>query len=160
VGFGRDESSVSMFHGYSLWHWKDTHESTKIDGMLNTANRILPSSGYKSGVSFLLDPIVAHDLVGEGFPTKQSVIDHIYHTSVVSLGEFWQYHLVESFGLTLAQKGMEPYASWLKQPNDTLITRHRGADEISVLVVGGRTNDFWQAGDFHLVGSFSIDEWR
>jgi len=160
MGFKPDESSLSIFHGYSIWHWKDTYESTKIGALLNTANRPLPSSGYKSGLSLLLDPIVAHDLVREGFPNKQSVINHIYEKSLVPLGEFWQYHLVESFGLTLAQKGIEPYASWLKQPNDTLIPRYRGADEISVLVVGGRTNDFWQAGDFHLIGSFSIDEWR
>ncbi len=160
VGFKPDESSVSIFHGYSLWHWKDTYESTKIDALLNIARRPLPSSGYKSGLSLLLDPIVAHDLVREGFSNKESVIHHIYEKTLISLGEFWQYHLVESFGLTLAQKGIEPYASWLKQPNDTMVNRYRGSDEISILVVGGRTNDFWQAGDFHLIGSFSVDEWR
>jgi hypothetical protein len=160
VGFRPDESSVSLFHGYSVSHWKDTYESAKIDQLLNISHRPLPSSGYKSGLSLLLDPIVAHDLVREGFPTKESVINHIYEKSLVSLGEFWQYHLVESFGLTLAQKGIEPYASWLKQPKDTLVNRYRGPDEISILVVGGRTNDFWQAGDFHLIGSFSVDEWR
>jgi hypothetical protein len=160
MGFKPDESAISIFHGYSLFHWKDTHESDKMGALLNIAHRTLPSSGYKSGLSLLLDPIVAHDLVREGYPTKQAVIDYLYKNTMVSLGEFWQYHLVASFGLTLAQKGVEPYASWLKQPNDTLVQRHRGPDEISVLVVGGRTNDFWQAGDFHLIGSFSIDEWR
>jgi hypothetical protein len=160
MGFAREESSLSIFHGYSIWHWKDTYEHTKIDALLNIAGRPLPSSGYKSGASFLLDPIVAADLVREGFPTKQSVIEHILERALIRLGEFWQYHLVESFGRTLAQKGIEPYASWLKLPDDTLISRYRGADEISVLVVGGRTNDFWQAGDFHLIGSFSVDEWR
>jgi hypothetical protein len=160
LGYRPEESTMSIFHGYSLFHWKDTFEQTKIDSLLKIANRLLPSSGYRSGLSFLLDPIVANDLVREGFPTKESIVNHIYEKALISLGEFWQYHLVESFGLTLAQKGVEPYASWLNQPKDTLINRFRSPEEISVLVVGGRTNDFWQAGDFHLIGSFSIDEWR
>jgi hypothetical protein len=160
IGFKPEESSVSIFHGYTLWHWKDTYEHAKIDQLLNIADRPLPSSGYKSGLALLLDPIVAHDLVREGFPTKESVAARIYEKTLIPLGEFWQYHLVESFGLTLAQKGVEPYSSWLKQPKDTLIQRFRSSDEISVFVVGGRTNDFWQAGDFHLIGSFSVDEWR
>jgi hypothetical protein len=160
VGFEADESAVSIFHGYSMWHHKDAFEKTKIDAILNIANRPLPSGAYKGGISLLLDPIVANDLVREGFPTKESVRDCIYERCLVSLEEYWQYHLVEGFSRRVAEKGVEPYASWLKQPGDTLIKRYRNPEEISVLVVGGRTNDFWQAGDWHLIGSFAVDEWR
>lgn len=160
LGYKPDESSVSIFHGYTLFHWKDTYEKAKIDSILNMAGRILPSGAYKSGMSLLLDPIVANDLVNEGFPTKESVSQYVYEKTLLPLKEFWQYHLVNGFSLPMGQKGMEPYATWLKQPDDTLIHRYRSPEEISVLVVGGRTNDFWQAGDFHLIGSFPIDEWR
>ncbi len=160
IGFAPDESAVSIFHGYTMWHWKDTFEKTKIDAILNIARRPLPSGGYKSGIGLLLDPIVANDLVREGFPTKESVRDYIYEKCLISLEEYWQYHLVEGFSRRLGEKGVEPYASWLKQSGDTMINRYRSLDEISVLVVGGRTNDFWQAGDWHLIGGFSIDEWR
>jgi len=160
LGYKPEESAMSIFHGYSLFHWKDTYEKTKIDSILNMASRILPSGGYKSGLSLLLDPIVANDLVSEGFLAKESVSKHVYEKTLLPLGEYWQYHLVNGFSLPMGQKGIEPYASWLKQPGDTLINRYRSADDITVLVVGGRTNDFWQAGDFHLIGSFSVDEWR
>lgn len=160
VGFEEKESAVSIFHGYTMWHWKDTYEKTKIDSLLNMAGRVLPSGAYKSGISFLLDPIVANDLVAEGFKTKESVRDHVYKNCFVSLDEYWQYHLVEGFSRRMGEKGVEPFASWLTQPGDTMINRYRSPDEISILVVGGRTNDFWQAGDWHLIGSFSIDEWR
>ena len=160
VGFEEKESSVSIFHGYTMWHWKDTYEKTKIDSLLNMAGRVLPSGAYKSGISFLLDPIVANDLVAEGFKTKESVRDHVYKNCFVSLDEYWQYHLVEGFSRRMGEKGVEPFASWLKQPGDTMINRFRSPDEINILVIGGRTNDFWQAGDWHLIGSFSIDEWR
>jgi hypothetical protein len=159
-GFEPRESAVSIFHGYSMWQWKNTYQKDKRGAILQIANWNLPSSGYKSGLCLLLDPIVADDLVREGFPTKESLSQDIYENTRLPLGEYWQFHLVESFGRTLGEKGVEPYASWLKQPDETLITRHRSVDEVSVLVVGGRTNDFWQAGDFHLIGSFSVDEWR
>jgi hypothetical protein len=41
-----------------------------------------------------------------------------------------------------------------------VIERYPNAAAISILVVGGRTNAFWQAGDWNHLGSFSIDEWR
>jgi len=84
----------------------------------------------------------------------------VYAFKGESLDEYWQYHLVEGFSRRMAEKGVEPYASWLTQSGDTMINRYRSPDEISILVVGGRTNDFWQAGDWHLIGSFSVDEWR
>ena len=124
------------------------------------ANWILPSAAYKRGLGILLDPIVAQHLLQEGFLTKESLSEYIHEKTRLPLEEFWQYHLVEGVTLPRAQKGLEPYASWLREPKDTVIHRYRSPDEISVLVVGGKTNDFWQAGDWHLIGSFSIDEWR
>jgi len=159
-GFKPEESVISFFHGYSLLHWKSTYEREKHKAMAHMSNWNLPSGGYKSGFSLLLDPIVAEDLVREGFPTKESVSEYIYKNAMLTLKEFWQYHLVEGKSLPAAKQGIEPYASWLKQPKDTLINRYRSPDEISVLVVGGKTNDFWQAGDWHHLGSLSIDDWR
>jgi hypothetical protein len=160
LGYEAEESAMSIFHGYSVFHWKDTFEKTKMNSILNMSRRILPSGAYKSGLSLLLDPVVARDLVNEGFKTKESVSKYVYENTKLTLGEFWQYHLVTGFSLPMGQKGVEPYATWLKKPEDTLIPRYRVPEEISVLVVGGRMNDFWQAGDFHLIGSFSVDEWR
>jgi hypothetical protein len=159
-GFKPDESVVSFFHGYSIWHWKNTYEKEKNKAILHMANWVLPSGGYRSGFGLLLDPIVADDLVREGFPTKESVSEYVHKNTLLTLEEFWQYHLVEGFSLPAGQKGVEPFASWLKKPKNTMVNRYLTPDEISVLVVGGRTNDFWQAGDWRPMGSFSIDQWR
>lgn len=159
-GFKPEESVLSFFHGYGLLHWKSTYEREKHKAMAHMANWNLPSGSYPSGFSLLLDPIVAADLVREGFLTKESLSKYIYENTVVTLGEFWQYHLVEGKSLPAAKRGIEPYASWLEQPEDTLVNRYRSPDEISVLVVGGKTNDFWQAGDWHHLGSLAIDAWR
>lgn len=159
-GFDAGESVVSFFHGYTTMHHKNTYESNKHESMLRLANMNLPSGVYKSGLCYLLDPTVAEDLVREGFPTKDSISQYIFENAKLTLKEFWNYHLVEGWSLPAAQKGVEPYASWLKLPPETVITRYRNVDEISMIVVGGRTNDFWQVGDWRHMGSFSIDEWR
>ena len=88
------------------------------------------------------------------------IYDYVFKNTLLSLEEFWKYDLVEGFSLPAAQKGVEPYASWLKAPRGTMITRYREPSEISVLVVGGKTNHFWQYGDYHLIGSFAVDEWK
>ncbi len=159
-GFKPEESVVNFFHGYGMWHWKNTYQKEKHKAILHMANWVLPSGSYRGGFGLLLDPIVADDLVREGFPTKETVSEYVYENTLLTLEEFWQYHLVEGFSLPAGQKGNEPYTTWLKQPGDTLINRYRSPDEISILVVGGRTNDFWQGGDWRHIGSFSVDEWR
>jgi hypothetical protein len=160
VGFEPNESAISFFHGYSISHWKNTFELVKAEAVLNAARRILPSGAYKSGLALILDPIVADDFVREGFTTKEALSEYVYKNTLLSLDEFWRYDLIEGITLPAAQKGVEPYATWLKTPRGTMVTRYRDPKEISVLVVGGRTNHFWQYGDYHLIGSFSIDEWR
>jgi hypothetical protein len=159
-GFKPDESVISFFHGYGIWHWKNTFESQQHKAILRLASWVMPSGNYKSGLNLMLDPIVAENLISEGFFTKESLSEYIYKNTLLPLEEYWQYHLVEGITLPAAQKGVEPFASWLKKPKETQIHRYLSPDEISVLVVGGRTNAFWQAGDWRYIGSFSIDEWR
>jgi hypothetical protein len=159
-GFKKEESVVSFFQGYSMWHWKNTYEREKSKAILHLANLVMPSGAFKSGLALLLDPIVVRDLVRESFETKESLCDYICENSLLPLDEFWQYHLVEGFSLPAAKQEIEPYASWLKKSGDTLVNRYQRPDQISILVVGGKTNDFWQGGDWYHTGSFSIDEWR
>ena len=62
--------------------------------------------------------------------------------------------------LPLAEKGVEPYASWLELSGDTLIPQFRDIGRISIIVVGGETNLFWKLGDHTYVTSASVDKWR
>jgi hypothetical protein len=157
-GFKPDESAVSLFHGWGIWSWKNTYENKKHEAILHMSNWIGPF-GARTGIGLMLDPIVAEGLVAEGFPTKESVSEYVQKNSKMSLREFWQYHSVET-GRAAAEHGEEPYASMLKQPLDTLIDRYARPEGISILVVGGRTNEFWQAGDWTHLGSYSVDDWR
>ena len=157
-GFAPDESAVSFFHGWGIWLWKNTYEHEKHKAILHLSDWVGPF-GARTGIGLLLDPIVAEGLVEEGFPTKESLSEYVQKNSKMTLGEYWQYHSVET-SRAAALQGMEPYASQLKQPPETPIDRYANPEAVSVLVVGGRTNEFWQAGDWTHLGSYSIDEWR
>jgi hypothetical protein len=115
--------------------------------------------GERTGFSALLDPLVADDLVREGFTTKESLSEYIQKNAPQTLEEYWQYHSTET-NRAAAEQGREPFATRLKQPKETLINRYAKPTSISILVVGGRTNAFWQAGDWSHLGSFSVDDWR
>jgi hypothetical protein len=157
-GFQLQESAVSFFHGWGMWSWKNTYERQQHKAILRMASWVGPF-GPRTGLGLLLDPLVADDLVREGFPTKESVSEYVYKNSRYTLGEYWQYHSTET-NRAAAEQGREPFATWLKQPPETLIDRYPNPAAISVLIVGGRTNAFWQAGDWTHLGSYSVDEWR
>lgn len=154
-GFKSEESAVSFFRLYGFWDWGNTYEFEKHKAVLHMANWVAPSAGF----CLLLDPIVAEQLVEEGFTSKESVSEYIYNNTKLTLEEYWQYHYSEN-NRRAAEKGVEPFATLLKQPKDTIINRYQSPDAISILVVGGKTNDFWRGGDGRYMGSFSIDEWR
>ena len=159
-GFKPDESVVSFFHGYSIWHWKNTFEKEKNKAILHMANWVLPSGGFRSGFGLLLDPIVADDLVREGFPTKEALSEYVYKNTKLTLEEFWQYHLVEGFSLPAAQRGIEPFASWFKLLDDTLIPRFVKPKDLTIVVAGGQTQARFQAVNLRYMQTVSIDKWR
>lgn len=157
-GFQPEESAVSFFHGWGMWSWKNTYERLQHKALAHMANWVGPF-GERTGFAALLDPLVAEDLVREGFPTKESVSEYIQKNALQTLEEYWQYHSTET-NRAAAEQGREPFATRLKMPKETLLNRYSKPSAISFLVVGGRTNAFWQAGDWNHLGSFSVDDWR
>jgi hypothetical protein len=61
---------------------------------------------------------------------------------------------------TAGQQGQEPYATWLKIPQDTLIEPFTNPGNINTVVVGGQTNTIWFITDFMVHKGVSIDAWR
>ena len=149
---------LASLHSWGMWSWKNTYERQQHKAITHMANWVGPF-GTATGFGLLLDPLVADDLVREGFPTKESVSECVQKNAMQTLEEFWQYHSTET-SRAAAEQGREPLATLLKQPPETLINRYANAKAISILVVGGRTNAFWQAGDWSPLGTFSVDKWR
>ena len=73
---------------------------------------------------------------------------------------FWKTDYVDFLTGPMADKGVEPYASWRKLPGDTVIKPYHDPEKINIIVTGGETGPFFKACDFAYVTSASIDKWR
>ncbi|MFC1533205.1 UGSC family (seleno)protein [Thermodesulfobacteriota bacterium] len=164
-GFSPLESAVSLFHGWCIIHQHGATGGEKIyhKKMSNLLGSFSPYSSEtnEAGALILADPIVARDLNEMyGFGTKEKLSQWLQENTLMTAGDYWDNSLVHSFSLPLARKGVEPFASWLELPKDTAIPRFPTPNAINIVVVGGETNAFWQAGDFRHFKSASIDSWR
>jgi hypothetical protein len=162
-GFKPEQNVVSIFTGWSIIH---SFGSAKKEFHHQIGSLLGSFCPYSSGTSVagalvLVDPLVAKDLKEvQGFDTKEKLSEWLHKNTLITVEDYWNSGLVSTFTLPQAQLGVEPFASWLKLPKDALIPRFLSPKEINVIVVGGETNAFWQAGDFRYIGSASVDAWR
>jgi hypothetical protein len=162
-GFKAKESVVSIFRGWSILHSFGASKKEFQNQIASMLGSFCPYSSDSSsaGALVLVDPLVAKDLKEkQGFDTKQKLSEFLHKNTLITVEDFWNSGLVGSFTLPQAQKGMEPFASWLKLPKDALIPRFLTPKEINVIVVGGETYPFWQSGDFRFEQSVSVDAWK
>jgi len=162
-GFKSKESVVSIFRGWSILHSFGTSKREFHHQMSGLMGSFSPYSSSSSGAGavILMDPLVAKNLREvERFEKKEKLSEWLYQNTLMTAGDFWNSGLVGSFTLPQAQQGVEPFASWLKLPKDSLIPRFLSAKEINIIVVGGETFPFWQAGDFRYETSAFVDTWR
>jgi len=157
-GYKPEESVVSIFTGWGFIHAdqsfsKDFH--TQIPHWLQFISPF-------SSATLLLDPTIIKQLkTYEGFKSKEQLSDWIFENTRLTAKEWREdYYSVQNFVLPVGRKGDEPYASWMKLPDDAMVPRISRASRITIISVGGETNLFWQPGDFGLTTSVSIDKWR
>jgi hypothetical protein len=156
-GFKPEESVVSIFSGYSI-----IHADTSFMSTLHTQiPYYLKFNNPDAGAFMIMDPTVADKLKSEGFDTKEKLIQWAWDNTKIRVGDYWNYYqLVQIFLLPRAQNGVEPFASWLKLPADSLIPQFPSKGMINLAVVGGETQEFWQLADHTYVASTSVDTWR
>ncbi len=175
-GFKKSDSVVSVFSGWSMsdiaWY-SPLPQHEVIRGWLEHF-----FSFGTSQATLVLDPIVAADVASKGFPTKEAFAKWLADNTGTPGWLYWSQHPQE---LAQAEKGVEPYAGWLKQGKGAVVpvsrynrsrypTRNTAfmaskdtnepTTSIEIVVTGGGTNTFWSGGDFGYVGSASVDQWR
>jgi hypothetical protein len=169
-GFKPGESVVSLFSGWSILD-NGGFKPYPFQEVMKRQTLSFFTSGtgncFKNGVpdsaalTLLLDPLVAKDLKeSQGFKTKEELCQWLVKNTFKSTWEYWA---CRPDDLKKAQEGVEPFASWLKLPPGALIPVPVFFDSkkpIEIIVVGGRTNPFWQAGDFNYIASASVDKWK
>jgi hypothetical protein len=78
----------------------------------------------------------------------------------VAVGTYWGNGVNATANGPLALQGLEPYATWLRLPPQTLIRPFTNPRAINVIVTGGNIQTTWFLTDFRFTGGILIDEWR
>jgi len=118
-------------------------------------------SAVGSAALLCADPLVAkmlHD--SEGFASKETLAQWFSKNVRVPAHQFWGNGLTTSFYANLGLQGLEPYATWQKIPEESLVEPFTNPKAINTVVVGGQTNTIWFITDFRVGKGVLIDAWR
>ena len=158
-GFKAEESVVSIFRGWALLNSIGAAAHRSLGEELNLQLAVMPP--LNSSATIILDPLVARNLKeNEGFNTKQDFSRWMSQNIKMPAGQYWKTDHIDMLMASQAYKGVEPYASWKKVPDDALIAPYHIPDNINIVVVGGETSPLWKATDYGYVASASVDKWR
>jgi len=158
-GFKAEESVVSIFRGWAFLNSIGAASKRSLVEELNIQLAAMPP--LNSAATIIMDPLVARNLKeNEGFATRQDFCRALSQNIKMPAGQYWKTDHIDMLVASQAYKGVEPYASWKKVPDDELIAPYHNPDNINIVVVGGETSPLWKATDYGYAASASIDKWR
>jgi hypothetical protein len=158
-GFKADESVLSLFMGWAVINSTGAAAHRTLTEELNLELAVIPP--LNSAATIIMDPTVARNLKeNEGFRTKEEYCHYLSQNIKMPAGRYWQTDYIDMLVASEAYKGIEPYASWKKLPDDALIAPYFNPERINLIVVGGETSPLWKASDYNHMESVSIDKWR
>ncbi|HEY6444086.1 MAG TPA: UGSC family (seleno)protein [Candidatus Acidoferrales bacterium] len=160
-GFKKDENVVSMFSGLSV----SAGQVGKGSGVGGTpffdkqyVDLFYNFTGF-FGALLLCEPICANSLKEQGYDTKEKLIDYFYKNTTQTAKEYRDRNWSYLFEYGRALRGEEPFATWYKLPDETVIPKFPNPNRISVVVIGGSTDPVSQVANFSYGKSVSIDKW-
>ena len=159
MGHKPEESFLTMFMGWNFVNCSGSvveHYAPQL--LMRDFMRVLAATG---AATLIMDPSVATLLKNsQGFQTKESLADWLSQNAVTTAGTYWANSIASGMMGPLGKQGLEPYASWRKASNDTLIKHFPNPRNIRTIVVGGSTASVWFLTDFMAGQGVSIDAWR
>lgn len=158
-GFKPQESTVSIFRGWAVINSIGCAAHRTLAEELSRQFAVIPP--LNSRATIIMDPLVAANLKeNEGFETKQDYCRHLAESIRIRAGDYWKTDHIDMLVSSEASRGVEPYATWKKLPDDALIAPFLNPENINLVVVGGETSPLWKASEYGYSGSASIDKWR
>ena len=159
-GFQASENVVSMFRGLGIVPGQGARgtstDTPKYEEQFSDLFSVF--TGFFGGL-VVADPLIAQSLHERGYDTKEKLIDWLYKNTTQTVKDYKSRDFAYGFDYPRALKGIEPYATWYKMPDDAVVPRWPHVSDINVVVVGGQTNAFFQGGSLSYSVSISIDKW-
>ncbi len=155
-GFKPDESVASTFSGCQSQNTMMVLRDEDWDWVLK---RFIGGVGspQRGSKLLLIDPAVTPPLLRFGFDTKEKLIEWVEKNVTTPKVHYWLDQEVINYKLGPARAGREPYATWLKLPDDAPIPYLEG---VEVVVVGGSGNIRWSVNECGYSRSVAVDKWR
>ena len=157
LGHKPTDSTVTMLTGWNFINstgWVEQHYAPQF------LMRDYMSSLSGMSATLIMDPSVAELLHNvQGFGTKEALSGWLSQNVQKTAQSYWGNSIVSSMLGPLGEQGLEPYATWKKLPDDTLIKPFANARNIRSVVAGGKTASVWFATDFSPEKTVSIDAW-
>jgi hypothetical protein len=160
-GFKREDNVVSLFRGLGISpgqvaRGSGVNENPMFDHQFSD---LFDSFTGFFGALIVADPLVAQRLVEEGYDNKDKLIDWLYKNTTQTVKDYKGRNYSYLFEYPRALKGVEPFATWYKLPDDARIPHFPRRESINIVVTGGQTNAYSQAGNLSYGTSVSIDKW-
>ena len=159
MGHKPEESVLTMFMGWNFVNCSGSvveHYAPQF--LMRDFMRVLAATG---AATIIMDPSVATLLKNsQGFQTKEALADWLSQNAETTAGTYWANSIASGMMGPLGKQGLEPYASWRKASNNTLIKHFPNPRNIRTIVVGGSTASVWFITDFMTGQGVSIDAWR
>jgi hypothetical protein len=158
-GYKAGESIVSLFRGWAFLSTSGAASHRLLGEELNIQLAVMPP--LNSSATIIIDPLVARNLKeNEGFKTQQDFARWMSKNIKMPAGQYWKTDQIDMLVASEAYKGVEPYASWKKLPDDALIAPYTNPDNINIVVVGGEKSPLFKTSNYAYSGSASVDKWR
>jgi len=158
LGYRRTDNVVSMGVGWSYISSVGEAQRQHPPHMLI---RDYMRALYGSAATVIMDPTVAGLLKNaHGFKTKGELGAWLSKNVEVAVGTFWGNGVNATSSTPMALQGLEPFATWLKAPPETLIKPFTNPRAIHVVVAGGNIQTTWFVTDFRFGRGVLIDDWK
>ncbi len=160
-GFKPEENVVSLFRGLGVVpgqvaRGSSVNQNPQFDYQMS--DLFSTFTGF-FGALVIADPLVAKRLKEQGYDTKEKLIDWLYKNTTQTVKDYKSRNYAYLFDYPRALQGVEPYATWYKLPEDAVIPHFPRPESLNIVVAGGQTNAYPQAGNLSYGVSVSIDKW-
>jgi hypothetical protein len=158
LGYKRTDNVVSIGIGWS-------YISSVGEAQINHPPHMLIRDYMRSltgmGATIVMDPTVAGLLKdAHGFKTKDELSEWLSKNVEVAVGTYWGNGVNTTAMTPMALQGLEPFATWLNLPPETLIKPFTDTRSIQVVVAGGGIQTTWFLTDFRFGRGILIDDWK
>ncbi len=159
-GFKEQESIVSFFRGLGVVpgqvaRGSSVNENVQFD--YQVSELFSTFTGF-FGALIIADPLVAARLKEQGHDTKDKLFDWLHKNTTQTVKDYKSRNFAYLFDCPRALHGDEPWATWYKLPDDAVIPHFPHVSDFRIVVAGGETNAYPQAGNLSYGLSVSVDE--